>query len=124
MSKKPGGNERQEWKDEESGQEDRNHETGDKLESSKAKQGGYHPQLGEGHRAEWNNVKAASAIAWQFSTLCQQQMRVVTRTRWHRQYAIVVATKKVHPGGKNGKGRHCGAGQLVKVWRQWCHTST
>ena len=52
VSEKLGGNERQEWKDEESCQEDRNHETSDKLEGSKAKQGGDRPQLGEGHRAE------------------------------------------------------------------------
>ena len=43
----------------------------------------------------------------------------VTRTRWHGQHAIVIATQKV-PGGKNGKGRDCDAEQLVKTWRQWC----
>ena len=35
---------------------------------------GDHLQLGEDHSAELNNVKAASAIAWQISPFCQQQM--------------------------------------------------
>ena len=95
-----------------SGQEDGNHETGDKLEGSKAKRKGDHLLLEEDHSAELNNVKAAAAIAWQISPLGQQH------------HAIVVATKKVHPGGKNGKGRDCHAEQLVKNWWQWCHTST
>ena len=75
VSRKPRGNERQERKDAVSGQEDGNQETGDKLEGSKAKQKRDHPQLGEDHSAELNNVKAAPAIAWQISPLCQQQMR-------------------------------------------------
>ena len=52
VSEKPGGNERQDRKDAVSGQEDGNHETGDKLEGSKGKQRGDRPQLGEGLRAE------------------------------------------------------------------------
>ena len=84
VSKNPGGNERQEREDAVSGPEDGNQETGDKLEGSKAKQKGDHPQLGEDHSAGLNNVKAASAIAWQISPLCQQQLGGVTRTRWHR----------------------------------------
>ena len=75
VPKKPGGNERQERKDAVSGQEDENQEAGDKLEDSKAKQIGDHPQLGEVHSAEKTNVKAASAIAWQVSPPCQQQLR-------------------------------------------------
>ena len=75
VSKNPGGNNRQERKDAVSGQEHGKQEASDKLEDSKAKQKGDHPQLGEDHNAELNNVKAASAIAWQISPLCQQQLR-------------------------------------------------
>ena len=54
----PGGSERQERKDAVSGQEDGNQETSDKLEGSKAKQKGDHPQLEEDRGAEMNNVKS------------------------------------------------------------------
>ena len=49
VPKKPGGNERQERKDAVSGQEDGNHETGDKLEGRKEKQKGDHLLLEEDH---------------------------------------------------------------------------
>ena len=32
--------------------------------------------------------------------------------------------RRLHPRGKNGKGRDCLAEQLVTTWWQWCQTST
>ena len=63
VSKKPGGNERQERKDAVSGQEDKNHETSDKLVSIKANRKGDYLLLEEDHSALLNNVKAAAAVA-------------------------------------------------------------
>ena len=123
VPKKPGGNNRQERKDAVSGREDGNRGAGDKLADSKAKQKGDHPQLGEDHSAQLNKIKASAAIAWQISTLPTAYVEV-TRIKWHGQHAIVVTIEKVHPRGKNGRGRDCLAEQLVKTWWQWCHTST
>ena len=83
-----------------------------------------HPYLDEDHSAYMNNVKAATTIAWQMSPTLPTANAGATRTRWLRQHAIDVATQKVHPGWKNGKGRDRVAEQLGKTWRQWCHTST
>ena len=70
------------------------------------------------------DVKSCSSCRpTNFATLPTANLGV-TRTRWHRQYAVDLATKKVHQGGENGKDRACVAEQLEKTWRQWCHTST
>ena len=120
----PGGNNRQERKDAVSGREDGNREASNTLARQQDRTERRSSAFGGKSQCIVNSVKAATAVVWQISPLCQQQMRGVTRTRWHGQHATVVATKKVHPGGKNGKGRDCDAEQLVKTWRQWCHTST
>ena len=82
---------------------------------------GDHPQLAENHSAELNNVKAASAIAWQISPLCQQQMRGSHVLDGTDNMQLSSPPRRYI---QSGKGRDCDAEQLVKTWRQWCHTST
>ena len=118
-SKKPSGNERQERKDAVSGREDGNHEMGDKLEGRKAKRKGDHLSFGRRPQCVIEQRKSCSSCRLtNFATLPTAIVEV-TRTRWHRQYAVDLATKKVY----QGKERDCVAEQLEKTWRQWCHTS-
>ena len=87
-------------------------------------QKGGHPHFGGKLQCVIEQRKSCSSCCLaNFATL-QTANAGVTRTRWHRQHAIVIATKKEHQGGKNGKDRDCDAEELVKTWRQWCHTST
>ena len=90
---------------------------------AKQRQKGDHPQWRELQCGIEQRKSCISYRLANFSTLPTTNAGV-TRTRWHRQHAIVVATKKVHQRGKNGKGRDCDAEQFVKTWWQECHTGT
>ena len=50
-----------------------------------------------------------------FATLPTAEVEV-PRTEWHGQHALVLTIEKVHPRGKNGKGRDCLVQEHVKTW--------
>ena len=115
VSRKPGGNNRQERKDAVSGREDRNRGASNTLarqqdgtERRSSAFGGKSQRVVE-QRKSIGSYRLANV-----ATLPTANVEV-TRTRWHGQHAIVVATEKVHPGGQNGKDRDCHAEQLVKT---------
>ena len=124
VPKKPSGNNRHERKDAVSGREGGKRGTGNTLarqqdwtERRSSAFGGIPQRVAE-QRKSISSYRLAN-----FTTLPTTNVEV-TRTRWHGQHAVVVATEEVHPGGKNGKSRDCYAEQLVKTWWQWCQTST
>ena len=115
VSRKPGGNNRQERKDAVSSREDGNRGAGstlarqqDRTERRPSAFGGK-PQCVVEQRKSSGSYRLANV-----TTLPTANVEV-TRTRWHGQHAIVVATEKVHPGWQNGKGRDCHAEQLVST---------
>ena len=115
VSRKPGGNNRQERKDAVSGRDDGNRGANnawarqqDRTERRSSAIGG-RPQCVVEQRISCSSYRLANV-----TTLPTANVEV-TRTRWHGQHAIVIATEKVHPGGKNGKSHDCHAEQLVKT---------
>ena len=124
VSRKPGGNNRQERKDAVSGREDGNRGAGNTLTRQQDWTERRSSAFGGKSQCVVEQRKNSGSYRLANVTTLPTANVVVTRTRWHGQHAIVVATEKVHPGGQNGKGRDCHAEQLVKTWWQWCHTST
>ena len=102
--KKPGGNERQERKDVVSGRRDGNCGAGNTM--------GRQQNRTETRSSESEEDHSCSRLP-NVTTLSTTHVEV-TRTGWHGQYAIVVATEKVHAGGKNGKNCDGAAEQLGK----------
>ena len=118
VKSKPGENNRQERKDAVSSREDGNRGAGNTLarqqdwtERRSSAFGGQSQCVVE-QRESFNSYRLASV-----TTLPTAYVEV-TRSRWHGQHAIVVATEKVLPGRKNGKSRDCHAEQVVKTWWQ------
>ena len=94
-----------------------------RWQDSKTGQKRDHPHIGGKSQCVVEQRKSISSYRLANVTTLPTANVEVTRTGWHGQHAIVVATEEVHPGGRNGKGRACHAEQLVKNWWQWCHTS-
>ena len=115
--KKPSGNERQERKDAVSRRKDGNPGASNTMASQhnqterRSSVFGGRPQCVDEQRKSCSSYRLANV------TLPTANVEA-TRTKWPRQHAIDVATQKVHPGGKNGKGRDCVAEQLGKTWRE------
>ena len=125
VSRKPGGNNRQERMDAVSAsREDGNRGAGNKLARQPDWTERRSSAFGGKSQCAVEQRKSISSFRLTNVTALPTANEEVTRTRWHGQHAIVVATEEVHPGGKNGKSRDCHAEQLVKTWWQWCHTST
>ena len=122
--KKPGGNEIQERKDVVSARKDGNRGAGNTMARQQNRTEGRSSGFGERPQCVYEQRKSFGSHRLAICATLPTANAGVTRARWLRQHAIVVATQKVHPGGKNGKGRDCVAEQLVKNWWQWCHTST
>ena len=111
----PGGNEGQERKDAVSGRKDGERGAGNTMAEQKnlarriSSVFGGRPQCADEQRKGSCNYCLANVAALPTANV------QVTRARWLRQHAIDVATHKVHPGGKNSKGRDCVAEQLEKT---------
>ena len=105
VSRKPGGNNRQERKDAVSGRKDGNRGAGNTLARQQVRTG--KRSFAIGGRPQCVVEQRKSCISYRMANVATLPTANagVTRTRWHRQHAVVVATKKVHPEGKNGKGR-------------------
>ena len=103
VPKEPSGNERQERKDAVSGRKDGNRAAGNTMARQqnwterRSSVFGGRPQCVLDQRKSCGNHRLANV------TTLPTANAGVTRTRWHRQHAIDVATQKVHPGGKTAK---------------------
>ena len=101
--KKPGGNERQERKDEVSDRKDGNRGASNTIvrqqnrTEKRSSVFGGRLQCVDEQRKSCSSYRLANVI-----TLPTANVQA-TRTRWLRQHAIDVATQKVHPGGKTAK---------------------
>ena len=102
---KPGGNNRQERKDAVSGREDGNRGAGNTLARQQDWTERRSSAFGGKSQCVVEQRKSISSYRLANVTTLPTANVEVTRTRWHRQHAFVVATEKVHPGGKNGKSR-------------------
>ena len=124
VSRKRGGNNRQERKDAVSGREDANRGADNTLAKQQDRTKRRSSTFGGKPQCVVEQHESCGSYCLANVAALPTAHVEVTRTRWHGQQAIVIATEKVHPGGKRGKGRDCHAEQLVKNCWQWYHTST